>query len=336
MADKGNNHMIDIDRRAAVGLIAAAALPFGPAPARAADYPTRTIKMIVPYPAGGPTDIMGRVVADFMARDLKQSVVVDNRPGANGSVGADATAKADPDGYTMLMTAGSVLVQNPLVYKRLTYDPTRDFRMLSILTDVPVVMVVHPSVPVKTVKEFVDYAKANPGKINFGSAGVGGTLHLAGERFKYTTGIEMTHVPYKGTAPALSDLLSAQIQVIFDTLSTSIPHIQSGGLRALAMATPERLSVLPDVPTVAESGYPDFVVNVWFGVAAPIKVPDDVALLAAASMQRAMADATVRNKLEKIGYVVQPPRDPAAVKAFFDADRAAWAKVVTAQKISID
>ncbi len=324
-------------RRSALGVIGSSSIiGTGVRFARAADYPVRTIKMIVPYPAGGPTDIMGRVVADFMSRDLKQSVIVDNRPGANGSVGADATAKAEPDGYTILMTAGSVLVQNPLIYKRLTYDPSRDFRILALLTDVPVVMVVHPSVPVKTVAEFVAYAKQNPGKINFGSAGIGGTLHLTGERFKYTAGIEMTHVPYKGTAPALADLLAGQIHVIFDTLSTSIPHIKSGGLRALGMATQQRLSDLPDVPTIAESGYPDFVISVWFGVAAPIKISDDVAKLVADSMQRAMQDAQVREQLEKLGYVVQPPRDPATLKAYVDTDRAAWAKVVTAQKIAIE
>ena len=330
--------MMNLDRRSALGLLAASAatLSLRGGAASAADYPSRTIKMIVPYPAGGPTDIMGRVVADFMTRDLKQTVIVDNRPGANGSIGADATARAEPDGYTMLMTAGSVLVQNPLIYKRLTYDPIKDFRMLGLLTDVPVVMVVHPSVPVKTVQEFVAYTKQNPGKINFGSAGIGGTLHLAGERFKYTAGIEMTHVPYKGTAPALADLLSGHIHVIFDTLSTSIPHIKSGGLRALGMATPERFADLPDVPTIAESGYPDFIVNVWFGVAAPIKVPDDIAALATASMDRAMQDPQVRSQLEKIGYVVQPPRSPAAMKAYVDTDRAVWAKVVTAQKITLD
>ena len=329
--------MTQLDRRTALGAIAATAALLGTSrPTLAADYPNRTIKVIVPYPAGGPTDIMGRVVADFMSRDLKQTVVVDNRPGANGSIGADATARAEPDGYTMLMTAGSVLVQNPLMYKRLTYDPARDFRMLALLTDVPVVMVVHPSMPVKTVKEFVDYAKQNPGKLNFGSAGIGGTLHLSGERFKYTAGIEMTHVPYKGTAPALADLLSGHIQVIFDTLSTSIPHIQSGGLRALGMATPQRLKELPDVPTIAESGYPDFVINVWFGVAAPIKVPDTIAALATDSMQRAMQDAQVRTQLEKIGYVIQPPRDAAAMQAYVEADRAAWGKVVSARNLALD
>ena len=330
--------MILYNRRAALGVLGSTAglALSGTKTSYAADYPSRTIKMIVPYPAGGPTDIMGRVVADFMSRDLKQTVIVDNRPGANGSIGADATAKADPDGYTMLMTAGSVLVQNPLIYKRLTYNPTRDFRMLALLTDVPVVMVVHPSMPVKTVKEFVEYAKQNPGKINFGSAGIGGTLHLTGERFKYTAGVDITHVPYKGVAPALADLLSGQIHVIFDTLSTSIPHIKSGGLRALGMATQERLKDLPDVPTIAESGYPDFVISVWFGVAAPIKVPDEIAMAASASMQRAMQDPQVREQLEKLGYVAQPPRDPAALQAYVDADRAAWAKVVTAQKIAIE
>ena len=324
-----------LDRRALLQVVVSAAV-LRTAPASAVGFPDRTIRIIVPYPPGGPTDIMGRVVADFMGRDLKQTVIVENRAGANGSVGADATAKAEPDGYTFLVTAGSVLVQNPLIYKNLTYSPVRDFRTLAVMTDVPIVLVVHPSMAVNTVKEFVDYAKQNPGKINFGSAGIGGTTHLAGERFKYAAGIDITHVPYKGTGPAMSDLLGGQIQAMFDTLSTSWPHIQSGGLRPLAMATSGRLPSLPNVPTVAESGYPDYVINVWFGAAAPIKVTDDIAAMLTASLQRAMADPAVREKLAGIGYVIYPPWDQAKTKAFLDADRDVWAKVVEARGIKVE
>jgi tripartite-type tricarboxylate transporter receptor subunit TctC len=167
--------------------------------ARAADYPTRPIKLVVPYPAGGPTDVLGRMVADFLTRDLKQTVFVENKGGAQGAIGAEAAARAEPDGYTLFFTVASIVVLNPVLYKKLAYDPDRDFRVLAIVTDSPVVMVVHPSVPAKSVAEFVAYAKQNPGKLNFGSAGTGGTIHLAGEMFRQVAGIEMTHVPYKGT-----------------------------------------------------------------------------------------------------------------------------------------
>jgi tripartite-type tricarboxylate transporter receptor subunit TctC len=161
----------------------------------AADYPTRPIKFVVPYPPGGPTDILARVIADFIGKDLKQATVIENKPGAQGAIGAEFVARADPDGYTLLVPAGSMIVQNPLLYKKLSYDPARDFRMLALVTDFPVLMEVHPSVPAKTIAEFVTYARQNPGKLNFGSAGTGGTIHLAGEMFKRMAGIEMTHVP---------------------------------------------------------------------------------------------------------------------------------------------
>ena len=186
------------------------------APARAAEFPTRPIKLVVPYAAGGPTDVLGRLVADYLGRDLKQAVIVENKAGAQGAIGAEAVARAEPDGYTLFVTAASIIVLNPMLYKKLSYDPVRDFRMLALVTDVPVVMEVNPSVPAKTVAEFVAYAKQNPGKLNFGSAGTGGTIHLAGEMFKQMAGIEMTHVPYKGAGPALTDLMSGNIQVMFD------------------------------------------------------------------------------------------------------------------------
>ena len=172
----------------------------------------------MPYAAGGPTDVLGRLVADYLGRDLKQAVIVENKAGAQGAIGAEAVARAEPDGYTLFVAAASIIVLNPMLYKKLSYDPVKDFRMLALVTDLPVVMEVHPSVPAKTVAEFVAYAKQNPGKLNFGSAGTGGTIHLAGEMFKQMAGIEMTHVAYKGAAPALTDLLSGNIQVMFDSL----------------------------------------------------------------------------------------------------------------------
>lgn len=303
---------------------------------QAAGYPERVITLVVPYAAGGPTDIMGRQVADFLSKDLKQPVIVENKPGAQGAIGASAVARSAPDGYTLFMAAGSIIVLNPLLYKSLSYDPAKDFRMLSLLTEVPVVMEVNPSVPAKGMAEFIDYAKKNPGKLNFGSAGVGGTLHLAGEMFKYTTGVDMNHVPYKGAAPALTELVGGQIEVMFDTLSTSLPYIKSGNLRALALASRERVKELPDVPTAAEAGVPDFRVTVWYGVAVPAKLPEDITVKLTESLDRAAKDPAFRETLEKIGFVVQQPRSPTEIGKYIDEDRALWTKVIDAQKIKLD
>lgn len=303
---------------------------------RAAEYPTHPIKLVVPYAAGGPTDLLGRLVADFLSKDLKQTVIVENKAGAQGAIGAEMVARAEPDGYTLFTAAASIIVLNPLLYKKLAYDPAKDFRMLALVTDLPVVMEVNPSVPAKTVAEFVAYAKQNPGKLNFGSAGTGGTIHLAGEMFKQITGIEMTHVPYKGAGPALADLLGGNIQVMFDTLSTALPPVRSGSLRALGVSSDQRSPDLPDVPTIAESGYPDYRVSVWYGIAAPAKLPDDVAAKLTASLDRALNDDAFRAQLEKIGFPVFRPRSAAAIKEFIDADRARWSAVIKAQNISLD
>ena len=304
--------------------------------AKASEYPSRPIKLVVPYPPGGPTDILARVVADFLGKDLKQATLVENRPGAQGAIGAEAVARADPDGYTLLVAAGSMIVLNPLLYKKLSYDPAKDFRMLVLLTDFPVMMEVHPSVPANTVAEFVAYARQNPGKLNFGSAGTGGTIHLAGEMFKRMAGIEMTHVPYKGAAPALTDLLAGNIQVRFDSVTTALPPVRSGSLRALGVSSAQRLPDLQDVPTIAESGYPDYLVSVWYGVAAPANLRDDIARKLTDSLNRAMNDNALRASLEKIGYTVFRPRSAAEVTQFIDADRARWSAVIKAQNISLD
>jgi tripartite-type tricarboxylate transporter receptor subunit TctC len=303
---------------------------------RAAEFPTRPIKLVVPYAAGGPTDVLGRLVAECLGRDLKQAVFVENKAGAQGAIGAEAVARSDPDGYTLFVTAASIIVLNPMLYKKLPYDPVRDFRMLALVTDLPVVMEVHPSMPARTVAEFVAYAKQNPGKINFGSAGTGGTIHLAGEMFKQMAGVDMVHVPYKGAGPALTDLLSGNIQVMFDTLSTALPPVKSGLVRPLGVSSAQRSPDLPDVPTIAESGYPAYRVSVWYGIAAPAKLPDEIAQKISATLDRALNDDAFRASLEKIGFPVFRPRSAAAITEFIDADRARWSGVIKAQNISLD
>ncbi|HEX7924734.1 MAG TPA: tripartite tricarboxylate transporter substrate binding protein [Bradyrhizobium sp.] len=323
-------------RASSAFIVALTALLTAALPARAADYPTRPIKLVVPYAAGGPTDVLGRLVGEYLGRDLKQVVVVENKAGAQGAIGAEAVARSDPDGYTLFVTAASIFVLNPLLYKKLPYDPARDFRLLSVITDAPMIMEVNPSVPAKTIAEFVAYAKKNPGKLNFGSAGTGGTVHLAGEMFKQMAGVEMTHVPYKGAGPALQDLLSGNIQLMFDTLGTALPPVKSGLLRALAVSSTERIPDLPDLPTIAESGYPDYAVSVWYGIAAPSKVPDEIAGKIKASLDRALNDEAFRASLVRIGFPPLRVKSQAEIDKFVDTDRARWAGVVKALNISLD
>jgi tripartite-type tricarboxylate transporter receptor subunit TctC len=305
------------------------------ATAHAAEFPTRALRLVVPYPAGGPTDIVGRLVADFLGKDLKQAAFVENKGGAQGAIGTEAVARGEADGQTLLVVSGSMFTLNPLLYKKLSYD-VRDFRTLAIITEDPLVMEVHPSVPARSVAEFVAYAKQNPGKLSFGSAGTGGVIHLAGEMFKQMAGIEMTHVPYKGAAPALTDLLAGNIQLMFDSFGTALPSVRAGSLLAFGVSSTQRRAELPDVPTVAESGYPDYLVSVWFAIAVPAKVPDQVADILKRSLDRALNDESFRASLQKIGYSVRRPQSTAAIADFIEADRARWSEVVKARNISLD
>lgn len=302
----------------------------------AAEFPARPLRLVVPYAAGGPTDVVGRAVADFLARDLKQAAFVENKPGAQGAIGSEAVARSEADGYTLLVVSGSMFVLNPILYKKLAYDPDRDFRTLAIVTEDPLVMEVHPSVPAKSVAEFVAYAKQNPGKLSFSSAGTGGVIHLAGEMFKQMAGIEMTHVPYKGAGPAMVDLLAGNVQLMFNSFGTALPSVRAGSLRALGVSSAQRRPELPDVPTIAESGFPDYFVSVWFAIAVPAKVPEDVAGILKTSLDRALNDETFRASLQKIGYSVKRPQSAAEIARFIEADRARWSAVVKARNISLD
>ena len=291
---------------------------------------------MVPYAAGGPTDVVGRVVANFLARDLKQAAFVENKPGAQGAIGSEAVARSDADGYTLLVVSGSMFVLNPMLYKKLAYDPDRDFRTLAIVTEDPLVMEVHPSVPAKSVAEFVAYAKQNPGKLSFSSAGTGGAIHLAGEMFKQMAGIEMTHVPYKGAGPAMVDLLAGNVQLMFDFFGTALPSVRAGSLRALGVSSAHRRAELPDVPTIAESGFPDYFVSVWYRDCGAGQGAREFAGILKESLDRALNDDTFRASLQEIGYSVKRPQSAAEVAKFIEADRARWSAVVKARNISLD
>lgn len=301
----------------------------------AAEYPDRPIRLIIPFAAGGATDILGRSVAEFLGKEFKQSIVVENKPGANTVVAAELVANAAPDGYTLLIAAASTLVLNPLLYKKPTID-VKAFRPLSIMVEIPLIMVVNKSVPAQSVAEFVAYVKANPGKVNYASSGAGGPLHLAGELFNISAGVDMTHVPYRGSAPALTDLISGQVQGMFDPVSSSLGHVRGGSLRALAVTGAERAGVLPDVPTVAESGFPDFRATAWYGLVAPKGLPDDIAQRLVAASDKALSDPAFRKTLEELGYTVMRPGGEPAFARFIQQEHDRWSKVIKSQNISLD
>jgi tripartite-type tricarboxylate transporter receptor subunit TctC len=301
-----------------------------------AAFPDRPLKLVIPDPPGGGTDILGRAVTDYLANDLKQPVVAENKPGANTIIAAEYIARSAPDGYTLFVAAGSNMVLNPLMYRKLPYDPARDFRLLSVVTELPLLMVVNPDVPAKTVAEFVAHARQHGDKISYASSGIGGPLHLSAELFKDKAGVKMTHVPYKGSQQALADLLGGRVQVMFDPISTSMPHVRAGKLRALGVGTAERASVLPDVPTVAESGFPDYRAMVWFGVVAPKAVPEPVAQRLREGLNKMLADKDFRDRLSRLGFVVKQPHDEKAVAQFLDEDRARWSTVIKAHNITLD
>jgi tripartite-type tricarboxylate transporter receptor subunit TctC len=309
---------------------------FAATTARAADYPNRPIRLIVPYVAGGPTDAQARLFADHIGRDLKQTVVVENKGGAQGAIGAEVVAHAEPDGYTLLFTTSSVVLLNQMLYKKLSYDPDRELRVLAILTDLPMVMIVHPSIPAKTIAEFVAYAKQNPGKLYFGSAGAGSIGQLAGEMFKQMAGVEMTHVSYKGAGAALTDLLAGHIQLMFETVGIAMPPAKAALVRALGVSSAERIADPSDLPTIAESGYPDYRVSVWYGIAAPTKMPAEAVQTITASINRALNDEAFRASLTKVGFWPQRPRSDAEIKTFMDDDRARWSDVVKKLNFSLD
>ena len=276
----------------------ALAIVLMPALAGAQDgYPNKPITMIVPFAAGGTTDVIARLVADALRAPLGQPVIIDNRGGAGGTIGTAAVAKAPPDGYTIGMGTASTLAINPAVYKNLSFDVLRDFAFIGDIAAVPNIMSIHPSLPAQTMAEFIAYAKANTGKLAYGSAGNGSVSHLMGEEFRLAIGVDITHVPYRGVGPALNDAIGGQIQILYDNLPSSLPQVAAGKLRALAVSSAERLPVLPDVPTFRELKLDDLDWMAFFGLIAPAATPPAVLAKLNAAMVKALADPELRKKL---------------------------------------
>ena len=303
--------------------------------ARADDYPSKPIRFVVPYPAGGPLDTVARLLGQKVSESMKQPIIVDNRPGAGGNIGADFVAKAAPDGYTILMGAVATHAINPTLYSHIPYDPVADFMPVTQVASTPNVLVVNPSLPAKNVREFIAYAKANPGKLNFGSGSTGSAGHLAGELFKTMAGVDMTHVPYKGAGPAMQDLVAGQIQLMFDNLASSLGQIRAGKVRALAVTTAKRTSLAPDLPTIAESGLPGFDINTWFGVFVPAKTPQPIVDRLHAEFTRALAMPDVRQKMVDLG--AEPVGStPAEFAALIRSEKDKYARVIKASGAKVD
>jgi tripartite-type tricarboxylate transporter receptor subunit TctC len=300
----------------------------------ASAFPNQPIRMVVPYPPGGPTDITARVVAAEMSKTIGQNIVIDNRPGASGMIGSEMVTKATPDGYTLLANA-SIHVINPSVYPDMRFDAIKDFVPITQLAQVPLVLVVPANSPIKSVKDLVGYAKANPGKVNFGSAGSASAQHLAGESFKIAAGIQMQHIPYKGSAPALTDLAGGQLQLMFDSMPSATPMINSGKLRAIAVTTTTRAKARPDLPTIAESGFPGFDISTWYAYWAPKGTPADVVEKLAASAAQALKNPEVIAKYEAMG--AEPVGStPAQFAAYVESEAKKWSDIVKKSGAKLD
>jgi len=303
----------------------AAALPVISRVAKAQTYPTRPVRIIVGFPAGGPTDIVARLMAQWLSERLGQQFVIENRPGAASNIGTEAALKAPPDGYTLLQVTSTNAV-NVTFYDNLNFNFISDIAPVAGIIRVPFVMELNPSVPANTVPEFIAYAKANPGKINMASGGIGTSVHIAGELFKMMAGVNLVHVPYRGSAPALTDMISGQVQVMFDVLTSSLQHIRSGALRALAVTTATRSEALPDLPTVGDF-LPGYEASAWYGVAAPKNTPSEIVDKLNMEINAGLADSKLRARLADVGGTVIPG-SPAAFGRLITEEIEKWGKVV--------
>jgi tripartite-type tricarboxylate transporter receptor subunit TctC len=328
-------------RRAAPVVVAAfsaviVACAMAPAPAFAAEpFPAKPAHLVVPFPPGGPLDSIGRAIAQKLTETWGQSVVVENKPGAGGNIGADYVAKSAPDGYTVVMGALSTHAVNPSLYAKMPYDAQKDFAPITLVAVTPNVLVVNPSLPVHSVRELIDYAKANPGKLSFGSGSNGSAGHLAGELFKVDTGIDMVHVPYKGAAPAMQALLAGDTQLMFDNLASAMAQVKAGKLRALAVTTAQRSKLAPDLPTMAEAGVPGFDISTWFGLLAPAGTPPAVIEKWNVDVTKILSAPEMRERLAAQGAEAAPD-SPVEFAQFIARELAKYAPIVKASGAKVD
>ena len=297
-------------------------------PARAqAAYPSRTIKMIVPYPAGGTTDLLGRLVADQLKSGLNATVVVENKPGAGTTLGADQVAKSEPDGYTLLMATSTTLAINKTLYKKLPYDPVKDFAPVALVAAVPFALIVNPAIPAKTLAEFIAYAKSKPG-LAYGSAGNGSPQHLGAEMLKSASGIDIRHVPYRGSIPAMLDIIAGHIPFMVVDLQPALQQIKEGKVRVLGVTTAKRVAIAPDIPTIAEGGLMGYELVAWQGVVAPSGTPRLVVDQLASQINRLIADPATRERLIAISLEPLPPSTPDSFAAYIKSEVDRWAVIV--------
>ena len=321
-------------KRTLLCALACAAVLVAAPDARAQSYPTKPIRMIVPFPPGGPIDVMGRITADRLSQGIGQTVVIENRPGAGAVIGSKTVASAEPDGYTLLFGSSGSLAVTPALYKNAGYDPVRSFAPVAAVAEGPLVLAVHPSVPAKTVAELVAHAKANAGKLNYGS-GLGTPPHIAYGLFKLLTKTDVLFVPYQGAAPAITDLVAGRHAFIIDAPGVLLPHIQQGNLRALAVTSPKRYAELPDVPTMAEAGYPDFLMTFWTGVVAPAGTPQPVIERLNRAINDGLNSAEMKKSLAR--FRVEPrPGAPQDFAKFIASESKKWADVIAAANIKLE
>jgi tripartite-type tricarboxylate transporter receptor subunit TctC len=315
-------------------LLAAAIAVIAPAQSVAQKFPEKPVRFIVPFPPGGGNDILARVLAPKMAEFLGQPVVIDNRAGAGGNIGTDLAAKSPPDGYTIVLASNQVTM-NPALFSKLPFDIEKDFAPVALAASVPIVLVVHPSVPANNVRDLIALAKANPGKYNYSTPGAGTPQHIAYEVFNHAAGTKVTHVPYKGTGPAIADLIAGQVQTAFGTLPSLEQHVKAGKLRALAIATPKRSQSMPNVPTVAESALAGFDVPLWYSILAPAGTPGPILARLSADVAKALAAPEVRDRLASQGFEISylPPEQ---MSALMKGDIARWGKALREIGLKLD
>lgn len=322
------------ERAALAALIAYTAIAAGTATAQP-NYPAKAIRFVVPFPAGGPLDIVARTIGQELNKSWNQPVIIDNRPGAGGNIGADFVAKSPADGYTILMGAVSTHAINVTLYSKLPYDPIKDFAPVTLITSVPNVLVLHPSVPAQNVRELIALAKARPGQLNFASGSTGSAGHLAGELFKSMAGVDMAHIPYKGAAPAVIDLLGGHVSLMFDNLASALPNIKAARVRALAVTTLQRSPLLPQLPTISEAGLRGFDISTWFGIFAPAGTPPDIVAKLHGEIVRVLHAPETRERLATLG--AEPVGNkPDEFAAFIKTEIPKYAKIIKASGAKAD